>query len=141
MRVAVVFFAGGAKEKFLDIAQGFSRGLGEQGHIADVIDIETDYEKKLTSYNYIVLGAATSGFFKPKVSDKLKKFLSSCGHIAGKRCFAFVPKRSFASKALLAVMSAMEHEGLYIKNSGIVSSAEEAAYIGKSLHIGGSNIS
>lgn len=141
MRIAVVFFAGDAKQRFLDIAQGFARGIGEQGHIVDVIDVETDYDKKLTSYNYIVVGASTSGFFRPRVSDKFKRFLANCGHVAGKRCFAFVPKRVFADKALLSLMSAMEHEGLYIKNSAVVSSSDEAAYIGKNLHISGSNLS
>jgi hypothetical protein len=56
--------------------------------------------------------------------------------ISGKKSFAFILKKGMRlTKTLRELMAAMEHEGMFVKYSEILSSPEEAEVIGKRLHI------
>ncbi|OHD72789.1 MAG: hypothetical protein A2V99_19265 [Spirochaetes bacterium RBG_16_67_19] len=136
MRAAVVFFSSASRERILALAKSLSQGIGEQGHHVDLIDGDRDVNAKLTSYQYLAVGAEPLSGFGGKLPDKVAQFLGSAGMVSGKHCFAFVAKTPFGSmKALSRLMKNMEKEGMLIKNSSILGSAQEAQEVGKRLHI------
>lgn len=136
MRVAVVFFSGKRREKILEICKALIRGIVAQGHQADIVDGDRDVSTKLTVYQYIVVGTEATSTIGGKIPEKVGSFLSGAGQVTGRRSFAFVLK-SFISapRALARLMHAMEKEGMFLKNSSILTSAVEAEEIGKRLHI------
>jgi flavorubredoxin len=136
MRVAVVFFTGKRRERILEHCKAMARGIAAQGHQADVIDGDHDVNTKLTIYQYIAVGTEAISTFGGKIPEKVGTFLSGAGLVSGKRSYAFVLK-SFLSapRALARLMQAMEKEGMFLKNSSILTSAVEAEEIGKRLHI------
>mgnify|MGYP006296053033 CR=1 FL=1 len=134
MKVAVVYFSGSDRSRLQNVAKGVAEGVSSQGHTADLIDGKKDVNTKLTMYEYIAVGAEATGFFGGKVSPQVGRFLSNSGIISGKRCFAFItPKSIRKMKTLKALMDVMEHEGMFLKNSQVVASYEEAEAIGRSL--------
>lgn len=135
MRVAVVFFGGKKRAKILEICKALSRGIEAQGHQADVVDGEHDVNTKLTIYQYIVVGTEAVTAFKGKIPERVGPFLAGAGQVTGKRSFAFLLKSFGAPRGLARLMQAMEKEGMYLKNSSILTSAVEAEEVGKRLHI------
>ncbi len=136
MRTAVVFFTVQRRDRILDIAKSLARGIEKQGHQVDIIDGDHDINSKLTIYRYISVGTEPLSSFGGKIPKKISEFLNSSGMIAGKRSFAFVTKNMLgSSRALSRLMKGMEKEGMFLKNSGILNSPEEAEEIGKNLHI------
>ena len=136
MRVAVVFFSGKRRQKVLDHCQALARGIVSQGHTADVVDGDRDVNTRLTSYQYVVVGTEAVGGIRGKIPDRVGTWLGGAGTATGKRSFAFVLKAFLgAPRALARLMQAMEKEGLFLKNSAILTSAVEAEEIGKRLHI------
>ncbi len=136
MRTVVVFFTGQRRDRILNLAKSLARGIEKQGHQVDIIDGDHDINSKLTIYQYIAVGTEPLSSFGGKISRKIGEFLNSSGMISGKRCFAFVTKNTIgASKALSRLMKGMEKEGMFLKNSAILNSPEEAEEIGKNLHI------
>lgn len=137
MRVAVIYFAGSKRQKLTELSRSLAKGLEEQGHQVDIIDGERDVNSKLTIYNYIAIGTGSTGFFGGKISDGISRFLANSGMVSGKRCFAFIVKSGLRTgKTLQKLMRVMEHEGMYLKYSDILSQPEEALAIGRKLHIG-----
>jgi len=135
MRVAVVYFQSGNND-VKKIAEALSRGIASENHNIDLINGETDREKKLTSYEYIILGCSSSSFFSGKISERISTYLKNCGTLSGKRSYAFIRKKGFGSaKALRNLMKEMEIEGMILKISDILTSIDEAETIGKRLHI------
>jgi flavodoxin len=138
MRVAIVFFQGKpqSRDKNLNIARALAEGIESNGHQTDIVDGDRDVNSKLTMYQYIVVGAAATTTFGGKIPENVSKFLSGAGIISGKRCFAYVVKGGMRiTKTLAALMNVMEHEGMFLKYSEILTSPEEARAIGKRLHI------
>ena len=136
MRAAVVFFEGKNRVKTLEITKSLAQGMESQGHQVDIIDGDHDVNTKLTMYQYIAVGASALNTFGGKVTDHMAKYLSSSGIIAGKRSFAFAVKGGMRiGKTLSTIMKAMEHEGMFLKYSEVLSSAVEAEAIGKRLHL------
>jgi len=132
LRIAVVYFGFSRTEAIKKLAQGFSEGLGFQGHQVDIIDGIKDPEKKLTSYGYVLLGVANSSMFSGKLSNKISEYLKNCGNLVGKRSFAFVLKQPvFSQKLLSRLMKTMESEGMFLKLSDVLSSREEARELSK----------
>jgi menaquinone-dependent protoporphyrinogen IX oxidase len=104
MRVAVVYFQSGYKE-VKKTAEALARGISESNHMVDLIDGETETDKKLTGYEYICIGAAPITSFSGRISDKIGEYLNSCGMVSGKKSYAFIRKKGFASsKALRNLM-------------------------------------
>lgn len=137
MRTAVVFIAPKNRAKMLELAQALARGIESQGHQVDVVDGTRDVNTKLTIYKYLAIGTEPITF-TGKISDTVGPYLSNAGIISGKRCYSFVPKAFFgANRALVRLMKNMEHEGLFLKNSTILTSPEEAEEVGRRLHISG----
>jgi menaquinone-dependent protoporphyrinogen IX oxidase len=136
MRTAVVFFSTTSRDRILGIAKALAKGIEGQGHQADIIDGDHDVNAKLTIYHYLVIGTQPVSGLGGKIPEKVTQYLSSSGMVSGKRSFAFVSKSTFgAGKSLSRLMRSMEHEGMFIKNSAIISSPAEAEQIGKSLHL------
>ena len=92
MRVAVVFIPENNRDRILNISRALVKGIESQGHTVDLIDGRRDINTKLTIYKYIAVGTENKTFFSGKIPDKVPHFLASSGVVAGKRCFAYVPK-------------------------------------------------
>jgi len=137
MKIAVLFFSGNGRQQLLEVSKGLARGLEKQGKQVDLIDGDKDVNVKLTMYQYIAIGTSALNMWGGKISRNITEFIANSGIVSGKRCFAFVTKSGLRkTKTLRALMKAMEHEGMYLKNSRLLSSAEEAEEIGKRLHVG-----
>lgn len=135
MRVAVVYFQSGSNE-VKKTAEALARGISAGDHLVDLINGETDTDKRLTSYEYIVVGTTASSFFSGKISDRISAYLKNSGMLSGKRSYAFIRKKGLSSsKALKNLMMAMEKEGMMLKISDVLYSAIEAEAAGKKLHI------
>ncbi|MBN2626382.1 MAG: hypothetical protein JXA95_06910 [Spirochaetales bacterium] len=135
MRVAVVYFD---KEQgpVSDIAEALAHGIGEQGHDVKLVNARLDTNVKLTMYEYIAVGTAPLSLFSKKLDPSLETFIKNAGTVSGKRCYAFVKKRGLRTfRVLQGLMKILEREGVILKTSDIINSREEAAYIGKKLHI------
>jgi len=135
MRVAVVYFQSGSNE-VKKTAEALARGISAGDHLVELINGETDTDKRLTSYEYIVVGSTANSFFSGKISDRISSYLKNSGMLSGKRSYAFIRKKGLASsKALKNLMMAMEKEGMMLKISDVLYSAIEAEAAGKKLHI------
>jgi menaquinone-dependent protoporphyrinogen IX oxidase len=136
MRAAVIYFAGSKRQQLTELSRALAQGLEEQGHQVDIIDAERDVNTKLTIYNYLAIGAGATSFFGGKISDNIARFLANSGMVSGKRSFAFIVKGGLRTgKTLQKLMRVMEHEGMYLKYSEVLSQAEEAHVIGRKLHV------
>ena len=136
MRTVVVFFSGSNRNRILTLAKALAKGMESQGHQVDIVDGDHDVNTKLTAYQYLAVGTEPLSGLGGKISEKISQFLNSAGMIAGKKSFAFVHKNvAGAGKALTRLMKVMEKEGMFIKNSNVMSSAEEAEAVGRKLHI------
>jgi len=136
MRVGIVYFPNKNNNKLSDIVNSLSDGIKSQGHQVDIINGNLDSTSKLTVYNYIAFGIEGTNLLGGKIPPKTTVFLSNAGLIRGKRSYAFTLKSTLRpQKSLIKLMKSMEHEGLYLKKSDIISSKQEAISIGKRLHI------
>ena len=136
MRTVVVFFSGSNRNRILKLAKALARGMESQGHQVDIVDGDHDVNTKLTVYQYLAVGTEPLSSLGGKISEKIYKFLNSAGMVAGKKSYAFVSKNvAGAGKALPRLMKVMEKEGMFIKNSCVLNSEEEAEAVGRKLHI------
>jgi len=136
MRAAVVFFSGSSNDRIGDLARALAKGMERQGHTVDVIDGARDSGARLTVHQYVAVGASPIGTFGGKVPEAVKTFLAAAGAVAGKKCYAFIPKATFgAAKTLAALMKCMEGEGMFLKNSDILRSPAEAEEVGRRLRM------
>ncbi len=136
MRVAVVFFGGSKRDRTADIARGLAAGIEREGHHVDVIDADRDVNAKLTMYEYIAIGTSVTSAFRGKIDPAISQYLSRSGMVGGKKSFAFVVTAPFgAERGLRRLMSVMEAEGLFIRYSEVLRSAEEAGVLANRLKI------
>jgi flavodoxin len=135
MRVAVVFFQCGVSN-VQKTAEALARGISAENHMVDLINGETDTDKKLTGYDYIAVGTVPQTLFRGRISDHIGTYLKNAGMLSGKRSYAFMRKKGFgSSRALKSLMAHMEKEGMMLKISDVLYSTEEAEAAGKKLHI------
>ena len=135
MKVAVVFFAEKKRDILLNISKALAKGIEAQGHQVDIIDGCKENNIKLTVHKYIAIGAESASLFTGKISDKISFFLGSVGSIAGKRSFAYVIKSINSFKTLSNLMKVMEKEGMFLNNSTVFVTPEEALELGSQLQI------
>jgi menaquinone-dependent protoporphyrinogen IX oxidase len=137
MNMCVLFFGGSKREKMTEAARGLAKGLESRGiHTVQIVDGEKESGKKLTGFQYIAIGAPSENLLGGKISPNVKKFLQNCGMISGKRSFAFTINSGIRTmKTLQTLMRTMEHEGMYLKVSDIISSGSQAEAIGAKLHV------
>ncbi len=136
MRICIVVFYQGNGKKMLDIAKGLSEGLLINGHQVEIVDGIKDQGKKISFFDYIAMGTETITTFGGKIPKSVYNFLSQSGSVSGRRSFAFVVNGGIRkNKTLKTLMDAMEHEGMYLKYSELITKPQDAKEIGKRLHI------
>lgn len=136
MRVAVVFFGAGKRERLAEIARGVAEGIEKQGHTVDIIDGERDANTSLTPYRYVAVGTVAASLFRGKIPPAVAQWLGRSGMVSGKKSFAFLATAPLgAPRALQRLMKVMEHEGLFIRYSEVLRSREEAALVGSRLKL------
>ena len=131
-----VLYAGRTRDggKLPALAKAVAKGIEFQGHQVDVINM---YEEgvRLTIYDYVVIGSEPVSFFSAQVPSQIAKFLAQAGTVSGKRCFAFISGGLRKGRTLQNLMKAMEHEGMYLRLSDIISKEDAAIAIGKRLNV------
>ena len=131
-----VLYAGRTREsdRLSGLAKAVAKGIETQGHQVDVINM---YEEgvRLTIYDYVVIGSEPVSFFSAQVPQQISAFLAQAGTVSGKRCFAFISGGLRKGKALQNLMKAMEHEGMYLRLSDIITKKDAAEAIGKHLNV------
>lgn len=137
MKVCVLY-ASASKEsqKIKAIAKALAEGVSSLGHQVDVIDMNLDMGKKVSFYDYLILGTEATSFWGGKIPSSVSQFLRSAGTVSGIRCMGFISKGGVRSmKTLQSLMKTMEHEGLFLKKSEIVTKVDYARAVGKHLQI------
>lgn len=120
----------------LEVAKALSKGLESQGHSVEIYNAYTDSDKKLTFFDYVIIGSSATTTFGGKIPEVIASYLNRCGQISGKRCFAFVTKGGIRSqKTLSTLMKVMEEEGMYLKYSEVFKNSQSAYALGKRLNI------
>ena len=136
MRVGLIYFPKDNSSALKKIAESLGSGIEKQGIQVDVMDGFSIENKKVSFYDYICLGAESSGFFSSKLPDRVESVIKGLGLVSGRRSYAFTAKNGIRSqKTLSLIMKLMEKEGLYLKKSDVIGSPADAEYIGKKLHI------
>lgn len=137
MKVCILISAKGKDNSSIkSIANALAKGIEQQNHIADIIDIRLEGSKIISYYDYVIVGCEAINAFGGKIPQNVSTFLKNCGSISGKRCMAFVTKPGIRSnKTLQTLMKTMEGEGMYLKTSDVITKDTMAMAIGKRLHI------
>lgn len=127
MRVAVLFFGGGNRDRVAELSRGLAAGIEAAGHQVDVIDGDRDVNTKLTMYEYIAVGTAVTSLFRGHIDSRISEYLGGAGMVGGKKSFAFVATAPFgAQRGLRRLMAVMEGEGLFLRYSEVLRSRVEA---------------
>jgi menaquinone-dependent protoporphyrinogen IX oxidase len=137
MKVCVLFAAKSNNSSYIKkVATAIAKGVEQQNHMVDVIDMKLDEGKVVSYYDYIIVGAEGTTTFGGKVPPIVRSFLERSGSISGKRCMAFVVKPGIRStKTLQFLMKIMEEQGMYLKTSDIIKNEQQAIAVGKRIHI------
>lgn len=137
MKVCILYAAKTNNNSYIKkIANSLAKGIEQQNHIVDVIDMKLEEGKVVSYYDYLIVGAEGTTTFGGKIPTTVRNFLDRSGAISGKRCMAFVTKAGIRStKTLQALMKIMESQGMYLKTSDIITKEDQAIAIGKRLHI------
>jgi len=138
MRVCVLYAnASKGNDKLKVLALALAKGIESTGNTCDVFDMALEEGKKVSFYDYIVIGTESTTFFGGKIPAYLTVFLKNAGTVSGKRSMAFVRKSGVrVEKTLHVLMTAMEGEGMYLRNSDVLDNTELALAIGKHLRVG-----
>ncbi|MDY0288395.1 MAG: hypothetical protein RBR15_06185 [Sphaerochaeta sp.] len=137
MKVCVLY-ASATKEsgRIKAIAKALAEGVSSLGHQVDVIDMNLDMGKKVSFYDYLIFGTEATTFWGGKISPAVSQFLRSAGTVSGIRSMGFVSKGGVRSmKTLQSLMRTMEHEGLFLKKSEIITKPDHGRAVGKHLQI------
>ncbi|MBI9094835.1 MAG: hypothetical protein JEY71_08145 [Sphaerochaeta sp.] len=137
MKVCVLYVSASKEnQKIKAIAKAIAEGVSSQGHQVDIIDMNLDMGKKVSFYNYLIFGTEATTFWGGKISPAVSQFLRAAGTVSGIRSMGFVSKGGIRSmKTLQSLMKIMEHEGLFLKKSEIVTKVDYARAVGKHLQI------
>lgn len=138
MRVCVLY-AGANKDapRLKELSEALAKGIEEDGNSCDVFNMALEDGKKVSFYDYIVIGTESTSFFGAKLPPAIRQFLKSAGTLSGKRCMAFARKSGFRSqKTVQLLMKSMEGEGMYLRSSEVLTKTDMAYSIGKHLKIG-----
>lgn len=136
MRIAVLIYPMSNPERLTLLAKSFIAGLQGQGHLVEMFNIRTDANIRLGSYDYLCFGTQAGSFFSGKIDPGLAKQLDGLIGCSGKRSFAFIEKKAFFSESLLrGLMKAMESQGMFLRNSAMFSSVDEARQLGTTLEV------
>jgi hypothetical protein len=136
MRVVILLYPVGSPEALKTIAKGLAEGFQKNGHQVDTVDLKLDDNVRVGIYDYVCFGTNGVSPLSGKTDAGLARRLDNIGSLSGKRCFAFVRKQMLFSEKLLSnLMRAMEAQGMFMRNSAIVQSAEDARLIATGLDL------
>lgn len=137
IRAAVLYFAKpSALAKLKSLAEALAKGMQKQGAQVDVINGIQARETKLTGYHYIAVGCDVRSILKGTLPPELTQALAAGGIISGKKTFAFVPPAPLgASKTLMKLMKALEHEGMMVRYSDLLAKPDDAQAVGQRLKL------
>jgi len=135
IRAAVLFFPKNPTSALKRAAEALASGLRTQGAQVDLIDGTKTRDFKLTGCHYIAVGADVRSLFKGTLPAELAPGLANGGIITGKRSFAFVSGGAGSAKTLLKLMKALEHEGMIVRYSEVLTKPEDASAIGQRLKL------
>ncbi len=132
-----ILYAGKTREseKLKAVSEALARGIAGNGHIADVVNMRSE-DRRLTIYDYIVIGTEPVSFFSASIPGDIAKYLAGSGTVSGKRCMAFVSGSGMRkNRTLLNLMKTMESEGMILKFSEVINKPDEAQAVGKRLNV------
>lgn len=137
MKVCILYAAKGKDNVTIKkISAALAKGLEQQNHMVDLVDIKLEGSKIVSYYDYLIVGTESVTTFGGKIPENVSNFLKNCGSISGKRCMAFVTRGGIrSSKTLHSLMKVMESEGMYLKTSDVINKEDMAIAIGKKIHI------
>jgi menaquinone-dependent protoporphyrinogen IX oxidase len=137
MRVCVLYAGAGRDSgKLKAIAEALARGVESQGNQVDVYDMALENGKKVSFYDYLIVGTESTAFFGGKIPSTIREFFKNAGTLSGKRCMAFVRKSGLRSQRTLQVlMKVMEGEGMYLRISEVFARPDFAQATGKRLKV------
>ena len=137
MKVCVLYAAkSNNNSNIKKIATAIAKGVEQQNHLVDIIDMKLDEGKVVSYYDYIIVGAEGTTTFGGQIPSIVRSFLEKSGSISGKRCMAFVCKAGLrGNKTLQTLMKLMEEQGMFLKTSDIIKNEQQAVAIGKRIHI------
>lgn len=137
MQICIIYAGKTQADKGIaDIAAAMARGIESQGHSCDVFNMYTDNDRKLSFYDYVIVGTVSKTAFGGKLPDVVSVFLKRAGQLSGKRSFAFVTSGGIRSQKTLSVlMKEMESEGMYLKYSDVIKNSGTALALGKRLNV------
>ena len=136
IRAAVLYFARTPQSKLKNLAVSLAEGLRKQGAQVDLIDGVQSRETKLTGYHYLAVGCDVRSLIKGVLPPELVPALSNGGIITGKKTFAFVPATVLGANAtLMKLMKALEHEGMLVRYSDLLSKPSDAVALGQKLKL------
>ncbi len=137
MRVCVLYAGAGRDSgKLKAIAEALARGVESQGNQVDVYDMALENGKKVSFYDYLIVGTESTAFFGGKIPSTVRDFFKNAGTLSGKRCMAFVRKSGLRSQRTLQVlMKVMEGEGMYLRISEVFARPDFAQATGKRLKV------
>ena len=135
-RVAIIIHNSRKSSKLSNIGNALQGGVEKQGYQVDLIQSDELHQRRLTPYSYIIVGTTALSLLGGKIDLSLNKLLEHAGSIGGTRAAAFLVSPGLRSmRTLRALMALMEGNGLYLKNSAVLSGPEDAEYFGKKLHV------
>ncbi len=135
IRAAVLYFSKRGRS-VAGLAEALAQGLRKQGAQVDVIDGGKEREIKLTGYHYLAVGCDVRSLIKGALPPELAPSLSHSGIVAGKKTFAFVSSAPLGANAtLLQLMKALEHEGMVVRYSELLSKPADALALGQRLKL------
>jgi len=135
IRAAVLYFSKTASSPLKAIAESLAAAIRGQGAQVDLIDGARTRDFKLTGCHYIAVGCDVRSLLKGTLPPELAPALANGGIVAGKKSFAFVSRGAGSAKTLLKLMKALEHEGMVVRFSEILTKPEDASALGQRLKL------
>ncbi len=137
MRVAIIYTTKSPSTSLSrEVAKGIDEAISARDHSVTLVDIATNSDMKITLFDYIIIVGQPQSFFSKRLPSEIGHYLANSGSLIGKRGSVILIKRGlFAGKSLSILMRATEHEGVYLKNSAILSKQSEAKSFGAHLQL------
>lgn len=133
MRVVVVYLGSSHTRQLRNISEGIRSGIEAQGATVDLASA-SELNRSLALYSYVVIVTESIGFFGGRIPGMVSEFLKGSGPLGGRRSCAILLKRGLRqNRGLIALMTAMEGEGMFVTDSFCVATSTEGARVGKLL--------
>lgn len=135
IRAAVLYFPKNPSSPLKRVADSLAAGLRLQGAQVDLVDGSRTRDFKLTGCHYIAVGTDVRSLFRGGLPPELAPALANGGIVTGKRSFAFVCGGAGSAKTLMKLMKALEHEGMIVRYSEVLTKPEDASAVGQRLKL------